>query len=221
MTELQFVHISTEHHKEDNIKEYIDSISNDKVFYDLGANLGWFALYAANKGLTTYAFEVDKSNFQGLTENLNNNPHLNNIFTFNKGIADKKQIVNLRIRDPRIGAHHKTLDLPDYCGQPNIINSNHIEVVEVDSLDNIIEENNLPFPDHLKVDIDGSEYAFIMGSPKVLSYAQSLVIELVTNNDYYDKIISILEDNNFILSTIYDIPNEKNLKNIVFTKNVE
>lgn len=221
MEKIKFTHIHPAHQSEDNIKEYIDSIPNNEVFYDLGANLGWFALYAANKGLTTYAFEVDKNNFQGLTENLNNNPHLNNIFIFNKGIADKKQVVNLRTRDTHIGSHHKTLDLPDYCGQTNIIKSNHVIAVEVDSLDNIIEENNLLLPDHLKVDIDGSEHAFVKGSPKVLSHAKSLVIELLTDNKYYEEIVSILESNNFILSKTYDIPSEGTLKNIVFTKNVD
>jgi FkbM family methyltransferase len=218
---VKFKIIHSSHKNEDNIKEYISSLPKGSIFYDLGANLGWFSLYAASLGLKTYAFEVSSENFEGLKENLENNPNLNNIFIFNKGIADKKQIINLRTRDQVTGSHHKTLDLPNYSGQKNIINTSYVTPIEVDSLDNIILENNLPFPDHLKVDIDGSEYAFLLGSPNVLSHIKSLVIELTIDNSYYELCTSILEENGLKKTTIYDIPSEPNLKNIVFTKNVE
>lgn len=222
MEPVDFIYTNDAHREEDNIKEYIDSLEEGSVFYDLGANLGWFSLYASARGLKTYSFEIDRSNFSGLVGNVEHNSHLKDrIFIFNSGIADKKQTVVLRTRDQVIGEHHKTIDIPLYCGQENIVSSNHITHVDVDSLDNLIEENNLPYPDHLKVDIDGSEYSFLVGSPVVLRRAKSMVIELYTGNKFYEECIRILENNNFSLVKIYDIPGEPGLHNFVYSKDVE
>jgi len=218
MNNVNFIYTKQEHSAEDNIKEYIDSLPKDSIFYDLGANLGWFSLYAANLGLQVYAFEVDKNNFFGLQKNIEANPNLlDKIFIFNQGIADKKRNINLRFSDDTIGGHHKTLELPNFSATSGIIANKKIEII-VDSLDNIIKDNNLPFPDHLKVDIDGSEYAFLLGANEILNHAKSMVIEFWTESEYYNESIRILNTFGFKQKTIYPIFGESNLYNFVFEK---
>lgn len=214
----KFIHISGEHSKEDNIKEYINELPQGSIFYDLGANLGWFSLHAASIGLNVYAFEVDENNFSGLKDNIEANHHLSNIQAFNIGIADSKKIINLRTRSHVIGDHRKTLDLPIFSADPVIIAENFKKQIEVNSLDNIIEENNLPYPNHLKVDIDGSEYAFLIGSPNVLDNAESMVIEFFTESKYFEESIGILNKHGFKEVRKYDIPFYPTLFNYVFKK---
>ena len=214
----KFIHISEEHSKEDNIKEYINELPQGSVFYDLGANLGWFSLHAASKGLDVYAFEVDENNFSGLKDNIEANPYLSNIQAFNIGIADSKKIINLRTRSHAIGDHRKTLDLPIFSSDSTIISKIFTKQIEVNSLDNIIEENNLPYPNHLKVDIDGSEYAFLLGSPKVLDNTESMVIELFVDSEYFGKSIEILNKHGFKEVKKYDIPSYPTLFNYIFNK---
>ena len=91
-------------------------------------------------------------------------------------------------------------------------------MIEVDSLDNIINEKLLPYPDHLKIDIDGSEYAFLTGSPKTLMNAKSLVIELCQDNKFYDDCTRILSEFGFREKDRYIIPKEDGLFNVVFCK---
>jgi len=219
MSNIIFPYTKSEHSKEDNIKEYINSLPKNSIFYDLGANLGWFSLYAASLELKVYAFEVDKDNFFGLQENIKANPNIaNNIFSFNQGIADKKQKVNLRLGyNSSIGGHHKTLEIPNFSASNSIIENNKIEIT-VDSLDNIIKNQNLPYPDHLKVDIDGSEYAFLLGANETLKQAKSMVIEFWIDSEYYNKSIDILKSFGFKLKTTYPIPGENDLYNFVFEK---
>ena len=57
----------------------------------------------------------------------------------------------------------------------------------------LILEYNLPAPDHIKIDIDGSEYAFLTGANKSLFLAKSIIIELYKYNKYFQKIMDILE----------------------------
>lgn len=214
---INWVYRSSEHSNEDSIKEYIDGLEKG-VFYDLGANLGWFSLYASSLGQDVYAFEVDEANFSGLEANLKNNPELKNVKIFNMGIADKKRVVKLRCRNTEIGGHHKTLELENFNSVNGIVSYQHVKDVEVDSLDNIIEEKNLPFPDYLKVDIDGSEYSFLLGSPKVLEKCKSMVIELCPNTDFYHECVRILESFGFILYKTYTIPGWEEGFNYVYQK---
>jgi len=208
------------HQREDNIKEYISTLESGSVFYDLGANLGWFALYAASIGLKTYAFEVDDNNFLGLQENAKQFD-FPNLELFNIGIADRKRSVLLRKYDNVIGSHRKTLELDDFAASDRVISYNHTKMIEVDSLDNIIQEKSLPYPDYLKVDIDGSEHAFLVGSPNTLTNAKSLVIELCKENSRYDDCVAILLSYGFIEKERYSIHNEDKLFNVVFDKNAE
>ena len=84
--------------------------------------------------------------------------------------------------------------MEEYCASSGIIGEDKREV-EVNSLDNIIIEMNLPFPDYMKVDIDGSEYSFIKGDKKTLSGVKSIIIELLSEEKvYFPKIIQELKN---------------------------
>jgi FkbM family methyltransferase len=213
---INWIYKYNEHSKEDNIKEFIDEIPKG-IFYDLGANLGYFSLYACSVGHQVYAFEVDENNFEGLKANSEANPTFE-VKIFNKGIADTKRKVILRTRGNSIGSHHKTLELDDFASIQTIVSYNHTKEIEVDSLDNFIVENNLPWPEYLKVDIDGSEHSFLKGSPLTLNKAKGMVIELVKESEFYQKCVDILHDHGFILTKTYEIPGWPEGKNYVYLK---
>ena len=48
---------------EPELLDWIDSLPADAVLYDAGASNGIFALYAAARGCTVYAFEPDPTNY--------------------------------------------------------------------------------------------------------------------------------------------------------------
>ena len=178
----------------DLVKEYVMSLPKGETFYDLGSCVGTYGILAYSKGLKVCCFEVDKVNFDALNENAFwNFGYEDNFKTFNIGIADKKGELVLRIGQPEIGGHHKTLALDSFCGHPIAAQHHLTTTVKVDTLDNLIVEYNLPTPDHIKIDIDGSEYAFLAGANKSLSSAKSIIIELYKHNEYFQKIMDILE----------------------------
>jgi FkbM family methyltransferase len=179
----------------DLVKEYLDSLSEGEVFYDLGACIGTYSLMGLDKKLKVVAFEVDEVNFNAIKENLEFNDFENYYFQyFNIGIADKEREIELRIGQPEIEGHHKTLNLESFCGHPSAAHHHIIKTVKVDSLDNIINKYNLPLPDHIKIDIDGSEYAFLEGAYTSLTSAKSVIIELYEYNEYFQKIVDTLTE---------------------------
>ena len=193
----------TLHQPNDLVKSYIFSLPKGEVFYDLGACVGTYSIIAFNQGLKVNAFEVDKVNFHAMNENFFYIfGYDENFKSFNIGIADKKRKIEL-IRgagQEAIGGHHKVLKLDTFCGHPNSLEYySTIEEIEVDGLDNLIKLNNLELPDHIKIDIDGSEYAFLIGAEKSLQNAKSIIIELYEGNEYYEKILTILDKYNFKL----------------------
>lgn len=209
MKAIVFRHFNDDHRREDNIKEFIDQIPAGSTFYDLGACLGWFSLYAASLGLNTYSFEVDEFNFIGLEQNLALNPSVHgNIKTFNRGIADRRRTIKLNAGNQMIGGHHKTLDLENYAGQENIVRKDFVYDVEVIGLDEFITELGLPFPEYMKIDIDGSEHAFLQGAQKSLEHAKGIVIELEESNKYFQECYETILSYGFKVKEKFAIPQE-------------
>lgn len=182
---------------EPEVLEFIKTIPKGSVMYDLGACVGGFSYIALIYGLKVVAFEVENNNYSGLLKNYENNKSLfeeNHYFkSLQIGIADHKGKLMLRVGQPEVGGHHKTLAVKDYCASEHIIGGNFGEV-DVNTLDNLIKEYDLPFPEYLKVDIDGSEYAFIQGAKKTLSKIKGIIIELFQESEYYQKIIDELKE---------------------------
>lgn len=187
----------------DLVKEYITSLPKDKVFFDLGACIGTYSILAYAQGLKICSFEVDEVNYKALVDNVQhffgiNDQIIDSDFQFfNIGIADKKGEIELRIGQPEIGGHHKTLNLDSFCGHPSAAEYSHIKMVNVDSLDNLVKELELPLPDYIKIDIDGSEYAFLQGAKHCLEYATSIIIELYENDSRFNEIIKTIESYGF------------------------
>ncbi len=206
---------------ESEVTEYICSLPKGSIFYDLGSCVGAFALQACSLGLKVVAFEVEDANYNQLVRNY----HLNND-QFEKdhyfkpiqiGIADKKGKIMLRVGQGGPGGHHKTLALDTFCASEGIIGRN-TEEVNVNSLDNLIKEWDLPIPDYLKVDIDGSEYAFIQGAKKTLKKVKSMIIELYQESDYYQKIIDDLNKLGLYETSRGPTIDSGGLCNVVFTR---
>jgi len=211
----------------DLVKEYVESIPKFSNFYDLGACVGTYSILAFSKEINTFCFEVDKVNYDALVENIDNyvidnldKENYSDLDSFNIGISDKEGEIELRIGQPEIGGHHKTLNLDSFCGHPNAKEHNKIVKVQVDSLDNLIKKHQLPNPDHIKVDIDGSEYAFILGAKESLSKAKSIIIELYDQSEYFNKIVEILEKDHMFKLYKTGIDLEPGLRDYWFKKEI-
>ena len=205
---------------ETEVLDLIDAQEKGSVFYDLGACEGRFAVYAALKGLKVYAFEPDPNNFNYLNKNKNlNNLCDKQLQTFNLALGERDRIGTLKIGQPWPGGHQKVMENPHVRTDLNFNFKESVEI-EVVALDKFIHKEQLYLPQCLKIDIDGSERAFMSGAAVSLrgSELKTLIIELETDDPNYAWIIDRLESLGFHKASQHKIPNEQNLYNFVFHK---
>jgi FkbM family methyltransferase len=166
-----------------------EQIKNCKVFVDVGANIGGYAIRAA-KYCKVYAIEPLPRNYKILkiNEKLNNVK----INSFNIAAGNKNGKIKLYYK---LGAY----------GTPSI-KRKYKEAVEVEMkpLDEIINEESI---DLMKIDVEGAEDLVLEGARDCLKRTKIVIIE---RSESFPKAYRILKEEDFKLSKFLD--------NVIFTK---
>jgi FkbM family methyltransferase len=202
---------------EKDVFDFIDTLTDKNILFDLGACEGRFTVYAQKKNIKTYSFEPDKYNFNVLLNNININ-NLNNKNVYKIALSNKNEDLFLNKGQPWEGGHLKILENGDRLSTFKI---KEREKVKCYRLDDFIKKNKLPYPTHMKIDIDGSELNFIKGADTTLTKCKEVYIELYTSQK---EIIEILKKKyNFKIkekNQIYSVKNNPypNLFNYWFIK---
>lgn len=139
------------------------------VFFDIGANIGYFSLIAANNAPTSkiISFEPVKNLFQKLRENISINS-IGNITAVNAAIGELNEEKELFISaDDNLGMS---------SFQPPENFSGRKEKVKVISIDSWFKTARLSRVDLIKLDIEGSELAALKGMQEVLHNFKPLII---------------------------------------------
>ena len=169
--------------KEPDTINFIDKyLEKDDVFFDIGANVGVFTIYAAkkHKNISIYSFEPEVANLAVLKENIIKNNITERVYMYGVGISDSDGLSKLHIHDFETGAAYNTESENhiDYSaeGKFPIIWAEGIYTV---SIDNFCDELNL-VPSVMKIDTDGNENKILDGAKNTLSnkLLRSLVIEM-------------------------------------------
>ena len=200
--------------------DFIDQIKAGEVLFDLGACEGRFSIYAALKGIKCHSFEPEKNNYSAFLENLQVNTLGQEIVkTYKLAIGEENKKGKLNIGQPWAGGHQKVVQQVE-TREDLKFDFKDVEEIEVVSLDQFIEDNNIEHPDYLKVDIDGSEVSFLQGAQKTLrnKKLKKVIFELETNDKNFDLIILNLKKNGLEEEQRFGVPNEPNLFNIIFKR---
>jgi FkbM family methyltransferase len=199
--------------------DFIDKMMPNQVYYDLGACEGRFSIYAALKGLKVLAFEPNKDNYTVLLKNIELNDLTDKIKVFNVGVGETDKRGILQIGQPWPGGHQKVVKHDSIRGDLGF-DFKEEEVIDIISLDSFIVTNNLPIPDKIKIDIDVSEIPFLKGSIKLLenNIVTQLLFELDELDSNYNRVIETLSKIGFKIINKFQVPNEANLFNILFSK---
>ena len=170
--------------KEPETIEWIDSFELGSVFFDIGANVGVFSLYAALRSeCDVYAFEPEAKNYACLNKNILLNGLGRRVKALNMGLHDSTGIEFLQLHDLASGAALHSLGEPvDWRGQR--FDSKFEQAVLAFSLDEFIDRFHVPSPRHIKLDVDGNEEKIIRGGRRTFSDSgmQSLMIEINEND---------------------------------------
>jgi FkbM family methyltransferase len=141
-----------------------------EVFWDIGANVGYFSLVAAAalgpRGRVV-AFEPGTASFARLSDNLALND-CGNVSAYNLAAAAAAGEARL-YRAEDIADTGASLYGPGPEAAP-------FEVCRTVSLDDFSREQNLPFPALIKMDVEGAELAVLEGAAGLLAAARPLLL---------------------------------------------
>lgn len=146
------------------------------VLWDVGANVGSYALLAAKlePGARVVAVEPGPANYAALCENILLNGLGRAIVPVPVALAESNHVVSFTVSDAEAGAAEHTLTAS--------VNS---QFVIAHALDDLVDVFGLPAPTLLKIDVDGAEPAVIAGARKTLAGAglRSAIVEVETANE--------------------------------------
>lgn len=197
--------------KEENFLFNLDF--RNKTVFDIGGYIGIFSLFfareAGSEG-TVFTFEPNPENYKELVFNINLNG-FKNIKPFNLAIGNKsfKQMLVEPVYPSRGSL---SLDVQKRMSK-NVCNS---FMVEVDSVDNLIEAKEILNPDFVKIDTEGFEMEVLKGMKETISkYKPFLLIEL--HGGLKKEMLDFILGNQY---SIYCIETQKKITSLEgFTKN--
>lgn len=209
-------------------KFFIKNLTDNSVFFDVGANCGFYTLLAHRriKSGEIHSFEPTPSIFGLLKRSTKNFKHI----TINQAaVGDRAQTVSF-FTSPQASWENSLT-------KTNVKAGNVTEIaVSMTTLDEYCKEKNI-VPSFIKIDVEGAEYKAIQGARGILSkYSPTLSLEMLQDNfssfrkafllltDLAYKPFSINEEGDLIPIDNLDIflkgewEQEESFENLIFKK---
>jgi FkbM family methyltransferase len=193
---------------------FIESIPQDGVFYDVGANTGPYAMVAATGGVQTVAIEPSFSNYSALCSNALRNKVLPHIIALPVALANRTGLIWLDYNDIRAGGASHVFGSPT----PAFF-STHRQKVMTYALDELIPAFSLPAPTHIKIDVDGNgkvEMAVLGGMVQTLASPQLVGLMLEIPLDAEEAIVKGLKERGWEMAERFDHRGEAQIQGICY-----
>tara|TARA_Y100000389_G_scaffold176382_1_gene187856 strand:+ start:583 stop:1485 length:903 start_codon:yes stop_codon:yes gene_type:complete len=184
------------------------NINKEKiVFWDIGANIGLYSIYAAVKftNIEIISFEPSTSNTRTLSRNISINKLYDKIKILPIALADKSNIIS-KIKETSFveGSSMSTFgNNLNYMGVKTDDEKikNQYQILG-NSIDYLVENKTLKIPNYIKIDVDGIENLILRGATNTLKKKELVEISIElnpTNKEQYENIVENFKKNNFLL----------------------
>jgi FkbM family methyltransferase len=185
--------------KEKDTIEWIETFEENSVFWDVGANVGTYSLYAAtSRRVLTFAFEPLAANYHVLNRNIQLNQLCDSVQAYCVAFAKDTQLGVLSCPVPTMGAAINQFGISGEVSRYWEGNASCLEQGMIGiSIDDFVERFHPSFPDFIKMDVDGLEVEILHGAKKTLKdhRLKSLLVELnLTDRDEYDCALLLLRE---------------------------
>jgi FkbM family methyltransferase len=187
------VHSAIESHRVSNVEEtwtiaWMRAVPPGSVVYDVGANIGIDSLIAAersDRAVTVVAIEPFPANFASLVKNIVLNGLQDQVIALPCGLGRATELARYNWANANPGgALHSFGDIvrPRTGEVLAPVGHHHCLCYR---LEDLVKLPALPFPTHIKIDVDGSELEVLAGATEVLRDARcrALQVEVVDSDD--------------------------------------
>lgn len=199
-------------------KKIIKNAKKPIIIFDVGAHIGNVSLKYRQlfSDSVIYSFEPFPESFLSLKQNTLKHK---NIKPFNKGlgayIGSSKFHSNIHEQTNSILATHPKADYN--WGNKNLLDTKEILDIELTTIDQIVEEENIKKIDILKLDVQGAEYQVMAGAKKTIEkqmisliYTEIITIPSYENQLELDEALLMFRQYGFELFNIYNSGHTEN-----------
>jgi len=164
--------------KEPETLEWIDSMPEGSVVWDIGANVGIYSCYAAkHRNCRVFAFEPSVFNLELLARNIFLNELTERVTIVPLPLSDELSLNALNMTSTVWGAAMSTFGQSyghdgETMQKVFVIPTIGLSMVDAVGLLRISQ------PDYIKMDVDGIEHLILKGGISVLSKTKSVLIEI-------------------------------------------
>ena len=148
--------------KEPETLDWIDSMENNSIIWDIGANIGLYSCYAAKKvkNSKVFAFEPSVFNLEILARNIHLNDLSNQINMVPLAVTEKLGFENLNSSFDDWGSALSTFG-HNYTHDGKNIEINFKTSQLGISIEDAVKVLKIPQPDYIKIDVDGIEHLIL------------------------------------------------------------
>jgi FkbM family methyltransferase len=172
--------------KEPDTLDWLDSFEPDSCYFDIGANIGQYSLYPARKygdKIQVYAFEPLSHIYYVLNKNIFFNNLGENILSYCVAVSGHSEFSKLYISRFFPGGNRSQF------GNEDIENLKRAPVHRQGmfgvTLDDLCGKWGFPYPNYMKIDVDGIELSILNNASAVLAHPalKSVIVELGTDEE--------------------------------------
>jgi len=161
------------------------------IFVDVGANVGFYSLNAANYYANVLSFEPVSETYSNLNENVSLNS-FNNIDLFKVGLSDSKAIAEIHLNPLNSGgaslkkfSENVQNQFQDYKWEK--------ETIELTTIDEVMKKISPNKKILMKIDVEGHELSVLKGGLKTINLFRPLIYaEIMRDEEKFKSIKKIL-----------------------------
>lgn len=191
--------------KEPNTLAWIESFEPGAIFWDVGANVGVYSIYAALVAKAkVYAFEPESSNYYILNSNIRINQLDSAVFAFCIAFNDATKIdaLNIGIAMPGYSNHAFGAPLND-VGEEFVPKFRQQAIGY--TADDWIRQFGAEIPHYIKIDVDGIEDKVLCGMSDLLRSPTLLEVQVEmfeSRAEYVQSVTKLMNSAGFVLKTV-------------------
>lgn len=175
--------------KEPETLAWIDTFEKSSVFWDVGANIGLYSLYAAQKkSCKVVAIEPSIFNLEILAKNIALNKAERLVTIFPIALTNQNSQGLFSMSSDEVGGALSTFGKEYGYDGKKLDFKFQFQGIGI-RMDNAVDLWGLDQPDYVKVDVDGIEHLVLEGFGEKLKKVKSLLIEV--NKDFKEQAAAI------------------------------
>ena len=202
-------------HKEPETIEWLNSFAAGDVFWDVGANIGIYSLYAAVvRKCEVLAFEPAGPNYYILNKNIQLNAIDERVAAYPVAFSDSVKISSFYMHSLE-GGHAMFRQ-----GAQDRREREYRQAIFSMGIDEFMERTGAAVPRHLKIDVDGEEFRILKGAVNLLKNPElhSILIELDEADPDYQAAIDLVQGAGFAVAYRAEPEADAVTRNFIFRR---